>query len=427
MEHHIPQKCRPSGGSRIYNVQPIPYNKRKMGKSAFVALTHCRADARVRPCRKGFVRKPAVSSHHTGKREGSPLFDLYTAAVCMTLLFLLITIADISQNRLVTRRAKMQCAVTCLTIALAVAGEWVGVALGGAPAPWIGPHRWAKLLEFCFAPAIGVAAANAYGQVKKPGAGIILVLAHGLFQCIAMRYGWVFRIDGQNLYHREALYPVYALMFILSTAYGFFCIIRGGKQYQMGGIDSVLGLTLLMLTVGIAILFVFPHVRIAYLCIAVANILLYIRYYKTMLQVDAVTRLLNRRCYDVAVSDMEARAVVLFFDIDKFKQVNDNYGHSTGDLCLQNVARALRAAYGRHGRCYRTGGDEFCVILRADCGEVEALNESFRAEIREMQAQDSRMPGVSLGYAYYDAASGRARDVIEEADAMLYRNKAARP
>ena len=64
------------------------------------------------------------------------------------------------------------------------------------------------------------------------------------------------------------------------------------------------------------------------------NLLLYIRYYKMVLQVDAVTQLLNRRCYDVSITDMSSRAVILYFDIDKFKQINDIYGHSLSDLCL---------------------------------------------------------------------------------------------
>ena len=344
----------------------------------------------------------------------------------ITILSLLTAIADAVTNRLMTRQKKRGTVAVCLLIGLAALGEWAGVVLDGAPAGLIPLHRLAKLTELSLAPATGVAAAIVYGESRRPRAAAALAVLHALFECAALPFGWVFTVDGQNLYHRGRLHFLYVLAFAAAIAYAFFCVLRGGRAYQVG-VDGALALTLLMLTAGIAILFVVPHVRIAYLCIAVANILLYIRYYKTMLQVDAVTRLLNRRCYDVAVNDMEARAVVLFFDIDKFKQINDRYGHSTGDLCLQNVARALRAAYGQHGRCYRTGGDEFCVILRDDCGEVEALNESFRAEIRKMQAQDSRMPGVSLGYAYYDAASGRARDVIEEADAMLYRNKAARP
>ena len=178
-----------------------------------------------------------------------------------------------------------------------------------------------------------------------------------------------------------------------------------------------------MLMVGIGIQFVYSSIRIDYLCIAVGNMLFYIRYYKIMLQVDAVTRLLNRRCYDVSIADLGSRAVVLFFDVDKFKQVNDTYGHSAGDVCLRTVAQQLRNVYGKYGLCYRIGGDEFCVILQNGIEKAEELNRQFADAIKTVQKEDAKMPGVSMGYAYYDNSVSHIRDVIEEADAMLYRNK----
>ena len=154
------------------------------------------------------------------------------------------------------------------------------------------------------------------------------------------------------------------------------------------------------------------------------NLLLYIRYYKMMLQVDAVTQLLNRRCYDVSITDMGSRAVILYFDIDKFKQINDIYGHSVGDLCLRKVAQLLRNVYRKHGLCYRIGGDEFCVILNRDPEQLNMLNRKFREAIEAVRTQDPRMPDVAIGYAHYSAGTSHIQDVIEEADAMMYQNKA---
>lgn len=175
----------------------------------------------------------------------------------------------------------------------------------------------------------------------------------------------------------------------------------------------------------IGIQFIYSSIRIDYLCISIANMLFSIRYDKTLLQVDPVTRLLNRRCYDVNITEMVSRAVILFFDVDKFKQVYDTYGHSVGDICLRSVAQQLRNVYGKQGLCYRVGGDAFCVILRDDIENLEELNDRFTAAIRELRANDSRMPGVSMGYAYYGSASSHIQNAVEEADAMLYKNKSA--
>ena len=63
-------------------------------------------------------------------------------------------------------------------------------------------------------------------------------------------------MDAGNIYHREGLYGIYVVVFILSVIYCFVSIIRGGKAYQIG-IDCVLVLTLLLLAVGIGIQFIF--------------------------------------------------------------------------------------------------------------------------------------------------------------------------
>ena len=357
------------------------------------------------------------------KLEERHLFDLYTAVILITNLFLLITIADTITNRLITNKTKIRTVLTCLVISFSTVGECLGVLTNGSSVSLIPLHRIAKVIEFCCAPFIGIAAAIAYGHAMKPKLVIGLTAAHAAFEIIAVPLEWVFSIDSQNIYHRQTLYAIYVIVFLFSIGYCLVSLIRIGKTYQIG-VDSVLLLTMLMVVIGIAIQFVYSNIRIDYLCIAVGNMLLYNRYYKTMLQVDAVTQLLNRRCYDVNIADTGSHAVVLFFDVDKFKQVNDRYGHSVGDTCLRNVAMQLRTVYGRHGLCYRIGGDEFCVILREGIENVEELNRQFASTIKCLQRQDSRMPSVSLGYAYYDSATCHMQNVIEAADAMLYKNKA---
>ena len=350
--------------------------------------------------------------------------NLFTAAVLITVIFLVITIADVVTNKLITKGTKIKTVIACLLIMASALGECVGVYTNGAPVSFIVPHKLAKLVEFSLAPGIGVAAAIAYGDPKRPKLAVGLVVAHALFECAAMPFGWVFSIDAQNVYHRESLYLIYVAAFILATAYGFISIIQNGRAYQ-ADVDSVLLLILLMLVVGIGIQFVYSDIKIDYLCITIGNMMFSIRHCKLILQVDAVTKLLNRRCYDVNIADMGSDAVILFFDVDKFKQINDTYGHSVGDLCLRNVAQQLRQVYRKNGLCYRIGGDEFCVILRDGLEKVEELNQAFASAINAMRAEDSRMPTVSQGYACYKAGVSHMQNVIEEADAMLYRNKNA--
>ena len=234
----------------------------------------------------------------------------------------------------------------------------------------------------------------------------------------------MFSVDAANLYHREPLYLVYVAALILAIIYCFVCILRNGRTYQAKA-DGVLVLNLSMLVVGIGIQFIYSSIKIDYLCVAIGNLLFSLRACKLILQVDAVTRQLNRRCYDVSISDLDAPATIIYFDVNRFKQVNDTLGHTAGDRCLITVASLIRSVYRKKCRCYRIGGDEFCVILNDGLDRVEALNARFPGEIAELHAADARMPGVSLGYARYDGAGASVQRVIEQADAMLYRNKNA--
>ena len=63
------------------------------------------------------------------------------------------------------------------------------------------------------------------------------------------------------------------------------------------------------------------------------------------------------------------------FDVDNFKQINDHYGHVQGDVCLAEIAECIKKVYANDGYCYRTGGDEFCVLLKNS--EKESADRNF--------------------------------------------------
>lgn len=348
----------------------------------------------------------------------------YSAVILVELLLLVITAEDAVTNRLITKEDRNRVILLSLLIGVAAVAEYIGVILNGASPSSIGLHRAVKGIEYSIAPITGVIAASAYGGVRDSRIPMALALLHAVFEWIAVPFHWVFSIDAQNVSHRESLYFIYVIAFCMSTLYVFACMIRSGKEYQTG-MDRVLVLTLLLLALGIAIQFIYSEVRIDYLCIAITSYIIYNRCNKMILQVDGLTGLLNRRCYETNTRNIGSRAAILFFDVNKFKQVNDSYGHNVGDICLKNIAACLRASYGKFGTCYRIGGDEFCVILEDGLDKLDELNASFRNSIEKIRAVDHRMPNVALGYAFYDSAASHIQKVIEEADRKMYQNKRA--
>lgn len=348
--------------------------------------------------------------------------DLYTAVVLITVFILVVTTADVLTNRLIEYKMKKYSIIVCILIGISIICEWTGVKLNGGPKSLILLHSLAKLTEFSLAPAIGITAAIAYGKVKRPDVLMTVVIAHVIFECVAMYYGLVFRIDEANVYHRENLYWVYIAVFSISTIYSFICIVNGGKEYQ-ARLDSVLILTLCLLATGIGIQMTHSEIRVDFMCVAVSNMMFYNHYCKIILQVDMVTRLLNRRCYERNIENMKSPAAVLIFDINNFKGINDTYGHAAGDRCLKLVAQTIYEVYGKYGFCYRIGGDEFCVIMNKNLDNLEKLNRRFTEEIERLRSADEKISDVALGYEYYDEANKPIGTVVESADVKMYQNK----
>jgi diguanylate cyclase (GGDEF)-like protein len=149
---------------------------------------------------------------------------------------------------------------------------------------------------------------------------------------------------------------------------------------------------------------------------------------------DALTGLPNRRYFDEYVGLMARRrrsgdAVgVLMVDIDKFKALNDTYGHATGDDVLRAVAGAIVGAVREDDVPARFGGEEFVVLLRnPDPGVAVEVGERIRAAVRGLDVRrlGVRAVSVSIGVAVASGPEASIEELIETADRALYRAKRA--
>ncbi|TGT89719.1 MULTISPECIES: EAL domain-containing protein [unclassified Mesorhizobium] len=148
---------------------------------------------------------------------------------------------------------------------------------------------------------------------------------------------------------------------------------------------------------------------------------------------DTLTGLPNRSMFrerlDHALEDVAATPLAIFsLDLDRFKAVNDTWGHPAGDWLLKSVAeRLLRCLRNDADMIARFGGDEFVVIQSNSVGIadaeklakhiVEAIAKPFRDKSREMHV------GVSLGIAVFPADGRDADTLLKNADTALYRAK----
>jgi diguanylate cyclase (GGDEF)-like protein/PAS domain S-box-containing protein len=120
---------------------------------------------------------------------------------------------------------------------------------------------------------------------------------------------------------------------------------------------------------------------------------------------------------------------VLFLDLDRFKLVNDNFGHDRGDQLLVDVAQRLRTCLRRIDTIARVGGDEFTILLEdlTSAGDAILIAERVMEALREPIRLDGQEVFVtaSIGIALGDAAqSATGQGLLRDADVAMYRAKA---
>ena len=143
---------------------------------------------------------------------------------------------------------------------------------------------------------------------------------------------------------------------------------------------------------------------------------------------DALTGLYNRSAYDFMRHDLDmSRNALLLVDLDKFKSVNDTYGHDVGDLVLKRVAEVLRYSFRSTDLVFRLGGDEFVVIMsNVDSSMREQVRRKVdQANVMLQKPKDDLPPSsISVGVAFADRENPEG-DIFKDADTALYRMKEA--
>jgi diguanylate cyclase (GGDEF)-like protein len=148
---------------------------------------------------------------------------------------------------------------------------------------------------------------------------------------------------------------------------------------------------------------------------------------------DPLTGLMNRRAFMGAAERMARRPTqqpmaLLVLDLDKFKQVNDRFGHEVGDRVLTAFAQVAESRTRPSDQLFRLGGEEFCILLpdtelTQALSVAERIRESFalsRTDVRGLSVGTT----VSIGLAMSESGRVHLDALLEFADAALYEAKA---
>ena len=151
---------------------------------------------------------------------------------------------------------------------------------------------------------------------------------------------------------------------------------------------------------------------------------------------DGLTGLPNRRLLGDRLAQAVARTarhggnvVVLLLDLDRFKTINDTYGHQCGDELIQEVASRLRRASRATDTCARLGGDEFVIVTEQRSDAFAAI---FAGRLVEALAKPVQLSAAlihtsaSIGISVSHGGTGQADDLLRQADLALYKAKESR-
>lgn len=146
---------------------------------------------------------------------------------------------------------------------------------------------------------------------------------------------------------------------------------------------------------------------------------------------DKLTGIPNRRLVDEIVEEAillskEKKAAMMFIDLDRFKYVNDTFGHSAGDVLLQESTNRVKGVIRETDSLIRLGGDEFLAVLpntevkateRIAHGVLEVLADDFDIDVARVNISGS------IGISYYPDHGESVEDLMQRADIAMYRAK----
>lgn len=167
---------------------------------------------------------------------------------------------------------------------------------------------------------------------------------------------------------------------------------------------------------------------------AASLLMIYFNAQREQVTRDGLTGLNNRRRLDQYLQTLDEQgeeadgSYFILMDVNKFKQINDTFGHIVGDEVLRDVAASIKSVFGSmRAFLARYGGDEFVIVIRCEePQEVWAAINRLKESIRRIEWGDGRPweITVSVGCAAYERAVMRnTKEALEKADEHMYWQK----
>ena len=250
--------------------------------------------------------------------------------------------------------------------------------------------------------------------------------------------GWVFSISDQNVYTRESLWIVPAISTIAYVVFGIGYVYSNKKKINK---YMIMPMALIMtpIFVGMFVQWLLPGTAIIAMVITISLVGFYATTQSESAYIDRLSGVYNRRYLDDYLTGLNENEKYrksgktitgVMLDMDKFKQINDNFGHHVGDDAIAQVGSILRDNLGKMNFAARYGGDEFIIITpMLDNDSIEALMKKLTDVADERNASGDYPYELSFSYGYAQFTVGKEKDsdgFMKRMDDNMYEYKVAK-
>lgn len=354
------------------------------------------------------------------------MLTFYSVIVLEVVFLMVLLVIMANTNDLLSQHKRKLFLLLFFCIILSIIAEWSGSMTVLFNGRYRQLHIWTKVLELSMTPVVPFICAqilNYSVDTSRKNKWVYYILTlHTVLEVLSAFAGFIFYVDSNGVFCHGPFYWIYLVTYLGGSVYVLWSGYQISRQYQNKN-KIILVMLLAFLLGGVAANQLDKSVKSAWLTVAIVVTLLYIFYNDMVQRVDEMTMLLNRSSYNNRLSRVREPVTIQFFDVDFFRSVNEQYGRSYGDQCLRAIGDIIRDIYGQHGKCYRVGGDKFCVILDSADQPITVLNERFFAAMEEYRETDPHFPYISLGYARHELSGTDIQDTVQAAESNMFRNK----
>ena len=250
--------------------------------------------------------------------------------------------------------------------------------------------------------------------------------------------GWVFSISDQNVYTRESLWIVPAISTIAYVVFGIGYVYSNKKKINKYMIMPI-ALIMTPIFVGMFVQWLLPGTAIIAMVITISLVGFYATTQSESAYIDRLSGVYNRRYLDDYLTGLNENEKYrksgktitgVLLDMDKFKQINDNFGHHVGDDAIAQVGSILRDNLGKMNFAARYGGDEFIIITpMLDNDSIEALMKKLTDVAEERNASGDYPYELSFSYGYAQFTVGKENGsdgFMKRMDDNMYEYKVAK-